>query len=115
MSPVMTVLWFLGRACKRTSSGLSFVQFSMSRCSFENNCYAVIAFLVLFSTLFHIYFYPLLVSASSGLFESFKNNLKQHQAAHQVMELLSGYESACTEQVTCLKKLSKSVTRNQPK
>ncbi|XP_059153003.1 nuclear pore complex protein Nup107-like [Physella acuta] len=53
--------------------------------------------------------------ASTGMYGAFKEILKQLTSPHQVMDLLTEYESYCAEQVSCLKHLSRSVTRNQPK
>ncbi|KAH9523616.1 hypothetical protein Btru_040460 [Bulinus truncatus] len=53
--------------------------------------------------------------ATQDLYNEFKTSLKQRPALHQVLDLVSDYESACAKQVSKIQQISKCLVRNQPK
>ncbi|CAH1783976.1 unnamed protein product [Owenia fusiformis] len=55
------------------------------------------------------------LSASQSLFGDFLQNLKEHNSPDHIFDLVSGYESSCSEQVLLLKKLVKRTTPGQNK
>ncbi|KAK7508730.1 hypothetical protein BaRGS_00000296 [Batillaria attramentaria] len=55
------------------------------------------------------------IAASTGLFTDFDQCLHRNSAPHQVLDLLSDYESCVTEQVSMLRKLVKRARREQQK
>ena len=54
-------------------------------------------------------------AASAGLYTDFDQCLRQNGAPHQVLDLLSDYETSVSEQVTILRKLVKRVRPEQQK
>lgn len=55
------------------------------------------------------------IAASSGLYGDFDQCLRHNSAPHQVLDLLSDYESRVTDQVMVLRKLVKRARREQQK
>ena len=57
----------------------------------------------------------LFLAASEGLYTDFDQCLRQNGAPHQVLDLLSDYETSVSEQVTILHKLVKRTRLEQQK